>query len=288
MTQDLIKTIKEKLPSMSKSHKLLANYIIQHPDSAAYLTATKLGAETGISESTVVRFAIELGFRGYPDMQKAVLDLIRTNMTSVQRVAAASGIMEGSDVLSKVMTKDMEKIKHTLDEVSRRDFEKSVDMLVGAKNIYIIGARSASMIAGFLAYYLDIALKNVTLLNISSSSEMFERLVRIGEDDVLVGISFPRYSRRTKNAIDYAGKKGAKIIALTDSWSAPIAENADCTLLAKSDMASFVDSLVAPLSIINALIVAVSMIKKEELSETLRELEEVWDEYEVYEKISNN
>ncbi len=287
MKADLIKYIREHMPDMSKSHKMIAAYIIDHPDSAAYLTATKLGAVTGVSESTVVRFAIELGFKGYPEMQKALKDLIRTSMTSVQRVAAADSLMSGGDVMSKVMNSDADKIRLTLEEVKKEDFDKAAEMITGAKNVYIIGIRSASMLSSFFAYYLNIILGNVTLLDMTSTGEMFERLMHISKGDVLVGISFPRYSKRTRTAIEFAKKREANILALTDSNSSPIATKADCTLIAKSDMASFVDSLVAPLSIINALIVAVSMNKKDELSHHLHELEKIWDEYEVYEKTTN-
>ncbi len=287
MNSDLIKAIREKMPKLSKSHKIIARYIIEHPDSAAYLTATKLGIASGVSESTVVRFAIEMGFKGYPEMQKSLKELIRTNMTSVQRVAAADSIISGGDILSKIMNSDAEKIKITLSEVKREDFDNAVKMISEAKNVYIIGIRSASMLASFFAYHLNIILNNVTILDMTSAGEMFERLMWISEDDVFIGISFPRYSKRTRNAIEFAKKRGANILALTDSVSSPIAEKADCTLIAKSDMASFVDSLVAPLSIINALIVAVSMNKREQLSEHLLELEKIWDEYEVYEKPTN-
>lgn len=287
MNSDLIKTIRERCPSLSKSHKIIAKYIVEHPDSAAYLTATKLGVVCEVSESTVVRFAIELGFKGYPEMQKALKEQVRTNMTSVQRVAVADNIISDGDVLSKIMNSDAEKIKITLDEVSREDFDRAVKMISEAKNVYIIGIRSASMIASFFAYHLNIVLNNVTLLDMTSTGEMFERLMWISKGDVFIGISFPRYSKRTKSAIEFAKKRGANILALTDSVSSPISEEADCTLIAKSDMASFVDSLVAPLSIINALIVAVSMNKKEQLSEHLNELEKIWDEYEVYEKPTN-
>lgn len=284
---DLIKTIREHMPKMSKSHKMIAAYIIDHPDSAAYLTATKLGTVTGVSESTVVRFAIELGFKGYPEMQKSLKDLIRTSMTSVQRVAAADSLMSGGDVMSKIMNSDADKIRLTLEEASKEDFDRAVKMITEAKNVYIIGIRSASMLSSFFAYYLNIILGNVTHLDVASTGEMFERLMHISKGDVLVGISFPRYSKRTKTAIEFAKKREANILALTDSKSSPIATKADCTLIAKSDMASFVDSLVAPLSIINALIVAVSMNKKDELSDHLHALEKIWDEYEVYEKTTD-
>lgn len=287
MNTDLLRHIKESMPTMSKSHKMIAAYIIDHPDSAAYLTATKLGTVTGVSESTVVRFAIELGFKGYPEMQKSLKDLIRTSMTSVQRVAAADSLMSGGDVMSKIMNSDADKIRLTLEEASKEDFDRAVKMITEAKNVYIIGIRSASMLSSFFAYYLNIILGNVTHLDVASTGEMFERLMHISKGDVLVGISFPRYSKRTKTAIEFAKKREANILALTDSKSSPIATKADCTLIAKSDMASFVDSLVAPLSIINALIVAVSMNKKDELSDHLHALEKIWDEYEVYEKTTD-
>lgn len=287
MHADLIKQIREKMPVMSKSHKVLAEYIIAHPDSAAYLTATKLGSVTGVSESTVVRFAIELGFRGYPDMLKALKNLIRTNMTSVQRVAASDSLMSGGDVLTKVMNDDADNIKRTLEEVSRVDFYRAAAMITGAKHVYIIGIRSASMLSAFFAYHLNMILNNVTLLDMNSADEMLERLLWISDGDVLIGISFPRYSKRTRAAMEFAKKKGAHILAVTDSETSPIAERADCALFAKSDMVSFADSLVAPLSIINALIAAVSINKKDELSSHLHELEKIWDEYEVYEKTTN-
>lgn len=281
---DIIKTIKEKIPSFSKSHKLIALYIIEHTDTAAYLTATRLGASAGVSESTVVRFAIEMGYKGYPEMQKALKGYVTKNMNSVQRFNATDTLMSGSDLVSKVMTFDIEKIKTTLDELDRKSFETAVDIIVNAKKVYVIGTRSAAMLTGFFAYYLNIMLNNVVLLDKTTSSEMFERLMWISEGDAFVGISFPRYSTRTKNAMDFAREKGAKILAITDSEASPISAISDCALYAKSDMVSFVDSLVAPLSIINSLIVAVSMNKKKELSEHLTELEEIWDKYDVYEK----
>lgn len=284
MSVDIMQKIKDSIPSMSKSHRRIAQFIIERPDVAAYLTATKLGNETCVSESTVVRFATELEYKGYPEMQKALQNALKTNMTSVQRVNAAQNIMSQEDVLEKVMTLDMEKIKLTLGEIDKEAFSSAVKMISEAKKVYVIGVRSASMLASFLSYYLDIATENVTLLNMTSSSEMFEKIMRISQDDVLVGISFPRYSKRTKNAIEFAKGRGTKILAITDSKSSPIASISDCALLAKSDMVSFVDSLVAPLSIINALIVGVSLNKKEALSKNLCELEKIWEEYEVYDK----
>lgn len=284
MSRDIITDINKKIPEMSKSHKLIASYITEHPDTAAYLTATKLGEVTGVSESTVVRFAIEIGYKGYPEMQKSLRNKIKTNMTSVQRVAVANNLMSGSDLLSGVMSSDMDKIKMTLDEIDRDAFLRAVELISGAKRVYIIGMRSASMLSSFFAYYLNIVLNNVILLDMTSSSEMFERLMWISEDDVFIGISYPRYSKRTKKAMEFAKEKGASILALTDSENSPIADCADCALFAKSDMASFVDSLVAPLSVINALTVAISMKNGDELSRRLEDLEKIWDKYDVYEK----
>ena len=236
MERDYLKFMQEKMPELSKSHKAIASYIIDHPDTAAYFTATKLGNAAGVSESTVVRFANELGFKGFPEMQKALSNQLRSRMNSVQRVAAATSIMDGADILSKIMTRDMERIKSTLDEVDRDAFYKTVEMLTNAKHIYIIGMRSASMLASFFAYNLNIILNNVTLLDMTSKSDMFERLMWISECDVFVGISFPRYSKRTRNAMEFAGGRGAKILAITDSESSPIAANCDCALFAKSDI----------------------------------------------------
>lgn len=283
MNDDLIVKIKKSFPVMSKSHKKIGNFIIEHSDKAAYLTATKLGETIGVSESTVVRFAIELGFKGYPEFQKSLKDLIRTNLTSVQRIAVADNIIGASDVVSKVLTSDMEKIKLSLEEVDRGTFEKAVELILEAGTIYITGARSAGMLADFLAYYFNLIFKNIVLIHTTSASELFEQMMHISSDDVLLAISFPRYSKSTVNAVSYAKKKGAKVIALTDSEISPIAQFSDSVLYAKSEMASFVDSLVAPLSIINALIVAVSLKNKNALSDTLVELEKIWQEFDVYE-----
>ena len=284
MKKNLLREIEARMPSFSKGQKLIANYITEHYDKAAYMTAAKLGALVNVSESTVVRFAIELGFDGYPDFQHSLQELVRTKLTSFQRMEVTHDRIGDGDVLSKVLLADSDKIKHTLDGVNRADFDAAIEHLISAKTIYIIGVRSSASLAGFLNYNFRMIFDNVKFVGTTSGSEMFEEIMGIGSDDAMVAISFPRYSKRIINAVDYAKHRGADVIALTDSQKSPIAADADQVLVAQSDMASFVDSLVAPLSIINAIIVAVAREKKDELAVRLRRLEEIWDEYDVYDK----
>ena len=285
MEKDLLELIELNMGSFSKGQKLIANYILNHYDKAAFMTAAKLGATVGVSESTVVRFATEIGFDGYPKLQKALHEMIRNRLTSVQRIQVTDEQIGQDDVLDKVLNLDIEKIRKTLEETSRKDFERAVDSIVNAETIYIIGTRSAAPLASFMWFYFNQMFKHVRLVQTTSVSEMFEQIMRIKEGDVFIGITFPRYSKRTVNAANFAKQNGAKVIAITDSNISPIAETADHLLLARSDMASFVDSLVAPLSVINALIVAVGIRKKDEISSTYERLEQIWDEYNVYEKI---
>ena len=281
---DLLKIIQEKQSTFSKGQKQISSFILGHYDKAAYMTAAKLGALVGVSESTVVRFANELGFAGYPELQHSLQEMIRSKLTTIQRIEITNDRIGESDLLEKVLNSDIEKIKHTLDEIDRTSFENAVDDLIGAQMIYIIGMRSSSSLASFMYHYLNLVFPHVRLVRTTSGSEIFEQLLRISSDDVIIGISFPRYSKRIINALGYAKKQGAKVISITDSAASPIAANADDLLLAKSDMASFVDSLVAPLSIINALIVAIGRKKQDEIAETFGKLERIWDEYDVYEK----
>ncbi len=283
-TTDLLKIIQEKQNTFSKGQKQISSFILAHYDKAAYMTAAKLGALVGVSESTVVRFANELGFAGYPELQHSLQEMIRSKLTTIQRIEITNDRIGESDLLEKVLNSDIEKIKHTLDEIDRTSFENAVDDLIGAQMIYIIGMRSSSSLASFMYHYLNLVFPHVRLVRTTSGSEIFEQLLRISSDDVIIGISFPRYSKRIINALGYAKKQGAKVISITDSAASPIAANADDLLLAKSDMASFVDSLVAPLSIINALIVAIGRKKQDEIAETFVKLERIWDEYDVYEK----
>ncbi len=284
MKNNLLKEIEAKMPSFSKGQKLIANYITEHYDKAAYMTAAKLGALVNVSESTVVRFAIELGFDGYPDLQQSLRELVRTKLTSFQRMEVTHDRIGDGDLLSKVLLADSEKIKRTLDGVDREAFEGAIKHMISARKIYIIGVRSSASLAGFLGHNLKMIFDNVELVNTTSGSEMFEEIMGMSADDVMIAISFPRYSKRIINAVDYARHIGADVIALTDSKMSPIAKEASQVLVAESDMASFVDSLVAPLSIINAMIVAVAREKKDELAIRLRRLEEIWDEYDVYDK----
>ena len=284
MKRNLIAIIEEGMPGFSKGQKRIANYILDHYDKAAYMTASKMGQLVGVSESTVVRFAIELGFDGYPDMQKSLQELIRMKLTSVQRVEVTNSLIGEGDVLEKILMSDAEKIRRTLEEVDREAFEAAVDKIVAADKIYIIGVRSSSSLAGFLNFNFRMIFDNVKFVQTTSGSEMFEQIMSIGPNDVMIAISFPRYSKRIVNAVEYAHNAGADVISLTDSHQSPIAGVADQLLLARSDLVSFVDSLVAPLSIINAIIVAVSRKKMDDIRVRFDKLEKIWDEYEVYDK----
>ena len=281
---DLITKIQSELPGFSKGQKQIARFILEHYDKAAFMTASRLGVTVGVSESTVVRFATELGYDGYPHLQRALQEMIRNKLTSVQRMEVAGDRMGGRDVLQTVLHADTDMIRVTLDEIDRDAFQGAVDALMGAKRIYILGVRSSSALASFLGFYFNLLFENVTLVHTNSVSEIFEQVLRVGPGDVLFGISFPRYSKRTLSAMKYARDRGARVIALTDSQLSPLARVADHVLLARSDMASFVDSLVARLSVINALIVAVGMSRRDEIEQTFNKLERIWEEYDVYEK----
>lgn len=282
MKCDLLKTIEENMPSFSKGQKLIASYILAHYEKAAYLTASKMGAIVGVSESTVVRFAIELGYSGYPEFQHSLQEIIRNRLTSFQRIEVTNNLIGDGNVLDKVLLSDAEKIRRTMEEIDHRSFEEAIDRIVAANTIYIIGVRSSSALAGFLNFNFRMVFDNVKFVQTTSGSEMFEQIMRIREGDVMIAISFPRYSKRIINAVEYARSKNADVVALTDSKMSPIAAYASQLLIAQSDMASFVDSLVAPLSIINAMVVAVARKKQDELTERLRVLEEVWEQYDVY------
>lgn len=284
MSVDLLRAIENKMPTFSKGQRLIASYILEHYDKAAYLTASKMGAIVGVSESTVVRFAIELGYDGYPDFQHSLREIIRNRLTSFQRIEVTNNLIGEGSVLDKVLMSDADKIRRTMEEIDHVSFEVAIDRIVTANHIYIIGVRSSSSLAGFLNYNFRMIFDNVKFVQTTSGSEMFEQIMRIREGDVMIAISFPRYSKRIINAVEYARSQKADVVALTDSKISPIASYADQLLIAQSDMASFVDSLVAPLSIINAMIVAVSRKKQDELTERLRALEEVWDRYDVYDK----
>ena len=282
-TNDLTSRINECYGSLSKGQKILATYITDNYDKAVFLTAAKMGQVVGVSESTVVRFATHLGYKGYPEFQKALEEMARNKLNSIQRMEVTYGRISQSHILETVLQSDQEKIKDTLEHIDEHAFELAVDTIIKAKHIYIVGIRSCAPLAAFMAFYFNLMFENVTLLQTNNSSELFEQMVRISKDDVIIGISFPRYSMRTLKAMEFANNRNAKVITLTDSVHSPMNLYSSCNLIARSDMASIVDSLVAPLSVINALIVALCMKKQGEVAKTLETLEDIWNEYQVYE-----
>lgn len=282
MPNDLLRQMEEGMASFSKGQRRIATYIMEHYEKAAYMTAAKLGETVNVSESTVVRFATELGFEGYPEFQRAMQGIIRNRLTAFQRIEVTNHLIGDGDVVDKILTADADKIRHTAEELDRDAFDRAVEALLGARQIYIMGVRSSSHLAGFLDSGLRRMFDNVKVIQSTAGSEVFEQMISIGKEDVLVAISFPRYSRRVVTAVEVAHNAGANVISLTDSQNSPIATHADQLLTAHTDMASFVDSLVAPLSIINALIVALSLKKQNDLTERLHRLEQIWQEYEVY------
>lgn len=279
---ELIQRIKTSQPRMSKGQKLIATYIINHYEKAVYLTASKLGQIVGVSESTVVRFATELGYDGYPKFQAALVELVKSKLTAMQRIEVTHNRIDKEHVLKSVLQIDEERIRNTNINSDEEAFNKAVESILDAKTIYILGVRSCAGLATFLHFYLNIMFENVKVVKTNSVSEIFEVIHRINEKDVIIGISFPRYSKRVYRSLEYAKTNGATVIGITDSHIAPIAEFSDHCLIAKSEMISFVDSLVAPLSIINALIVALSLEVKDSLEDSLDSLEKIWAEYEVY------
>lgn len=284
MKRDILLTIEENMDGFSKGQRQIARFLLAHYDKAAYMTAAKLGSEVSVSESTVVRFVMELGYAGYPEFQKALQELIRTKLTSFQRMEVTNHLIGDGDVLEKVLMTNVDNIRHTLESISRAAFHDAVDAIVRAKNIYIIGVRSSAMLANFLSYSLQMIFDNVRLIDTTAGSELFQQMMSIGEGDVMVAISFPRYSKRVIKAVEFARRAGADVVALTDSPESPIAPSAQQVLVAQSDMASYVDSLVAPLSLINAVVVAVSRAREDEVRDRLHKLENIWDEYDVYDK----
>ncbi len=286
MSNDVLSLIQDNLSGFSKGQKQIANYILASYDKAAFMTASRLGKTVNVSESTVVRFAAELGFDGYPAMQRALQEMIRSKLTSIQRIEVSRSRIGNQDVLSMVMQSDIEKIRMTLEETNQAAFAQAVDYLCSARRVYVLGVRSAGALADFLGYYLRFMFDDVVVVDTSAMSEVFEQVLRARPGDVFIGLSFPRYSRRTVKAMQYVKDQGATVLALTDSLSSPLTEHADAVLLARSDMASFVDSLVAPLSLVNALIVAVSRRRTAQLEQTLQQLEGIWSEYDEYEKSS--
>ena len=284
MSCNFLSILQEKEPTFSKGQKRIARYITDSYDKAAFMTANRLGKTVGVSESTVVRFAVDLGFDGYPSMQKAMREMVLNRLTSVQRIEVANNRFGDQDVVSMVLHSDMEKLRQTSELISRETFADAVNAILKAKRVYILGVRSAAPLANFLGYYLNYMFNNVYVLSGLSAGEMFEKIVGITPEDVVIAFSFPRYSSSTTKGARYCRSAGATVIGITDSSDSPLGLCSDHVLLAKSDMVSLVDSLVAPLSLVNALIVAIASRKEKELSQTFANLERIWDEYDVYEK----
>lgn len=284
MANDILALLRTKEPTFSKGQRRIAQYILESYDKAAFMTASRLGKTVGVSESTVVRFAVELGFDGYPTMQKAMQSMVVNRLTSVQRIEVTNDRLGKQDVLSMVLQSDMEKLRQSAETVDRTSFEAAVNAVLDAKRVFILGVRSAAPLASFLGYYLNYMFQNVHIITASGTSEMFEQIVGVNDRDAVIAISFPRYSATTIKAAQYCRSTGATVIALTDTALSPLGQTSDHVLCAKSSMMSLVDSLVAPMSVVNALIVAIAAKKEKELSKTFQELERIWEEYHIYEK----
>lgn len=280
MKKDILSLIHLQMSTFSKGQRMIASFILNSYDKAAFMTANRLGKTVNVSESTVVRFAAELGFSGYPAMQKALQEMIRNKLTSIQRMEVSNDLIGSQDILSMVMQSDIEKIQMTMEQTDRQSFSHAVKAIVSAKRIYMLGIRSSSSLSSFLAFYFRLIFDNV--IHVDEATTIFEQIGRIREGDVIIGISFPRYSQRTVKALSFARRQGATVIAITDSAESSVAKSAHHLLLAQSDMASFADSLVAPLSMINALLVSVARQRSEEVSQTLENLEKIWTEDEVF------
>ncbi len=279
---DVISIIKEKYDSMSKSHKAIANFIFDHYDQAVFMTAAKIGEQLGISESTVVRFASYLEYEGYPEFQSALAQWVKDKLNAVQKMGAKYGNRTQSEILTSVLEKDVKNIEETLQNLNEIAFDTAVNTILEAKNVYILGVRSCEPLADFLHFYLNMIRGNVTNLKTTSVTEIFEQMLRISDEDAFIGISFPRYSMRTLKAMEFARDRNAKVISITDSSRSPMSLYSSCNLVAKSEMVSIVDSLVAPLSVINALVVALCMKRPDEVKKSLMTLEEAWNNYQVY------
>ena len=279
--------IESNMSTFSKGQKRIANYILQNSDKAAFMTASKLGKLSGVSESTVVRFASELGYDGYPSMQRALQEMIRSRLTSTQRIQAAGDLLSGQDLLSAVVQSDMDKLRMMVGEADRKEFDRVVDKIMEARHIYILGVRSSSYVAGYLNFYMHLLFENVTLVQSNAAGEIFEQLLRVGPGDVMIAISFPRYSNVTMNTVKFAQDRGATIVAITDNMLSPVYQLSDAALLAPCEMISFVDSMVAPLSLVNALLIAVGYRLGTDVSRTFAELEDIWNAYGVFGKVDD-
>ena len=288
MKDDILSVLYDKQNTFSKGQRRIAAYITESYDKAAFMTASRLGKTVGVSESTVVRFAVELGFDGYPEMQKSMQEMVMNRLTAVQRIGVANDRIGNQDILMKVLQADAEKIRQTAETVNHDDFRTAVEHILKARRIYLIGVRSVAPLANFAGYYLNYMFEDVRVITVSGAGEMFENLVGIKPEDVVIAFSFPRYSSATLKAAQYCREIGATVIGITNSTLSPLAQNSDYVLIAKSDMVSLVDSLVAPLSVVNALLVALASAREQEVQKSLENLERVWEEYNIYEKRVDN
>lgn len=287
MKRDLIEIIKEKYDSLSKGQRAIASFLIDHYDKAAFMTAADIGEEVGVSESTVVRFANTIGYSGYKELRSELHELVKTKLTTVQRLSMTDQYSNKENALKRVMEKDIENIQKTISEIDYGEFEKAIELILGARNVYILGMRSSSFLAGYIGFYLKFLVENSKVI-VAGPNDVFEQLLKVDSSDVLLGISYPRYSRRTLEAIDFSKEKGCKIISITDSMDSPAAQEADITLIASNDMLSFVDSLVAPMSLINALMVTIGMAKSGDVKANFEDLEKIWNKYDVYDSYIKN
>ncbi len=288
MNEDILAVLQAQAPTFSKGQRRIATYIMESYDKAAFMTANKLGKAEGVSESTVVRFAMDLGFSGYPTMQKALQEMVMNRLTPVQRMGVANDRIGNQDVVSTVLRSDMEKLRQTHETVNRDAFQAAINAILKARRIYVLGVRSASALSHFMGFYLNYMFDNVRIVTTSGCSEMFENVVGVDKEDVVIAFSFPRYSTATIKGVQYCRSVGATVIGLTNSHLSPLAQNSDHVLVAKSDMVSLIDSLVAPLSLINAMLVALAAGREKTLAKNFETLERVWEEYNVYEKRSDN
>ena len=287
MAKSILHTIEQNRAGFSRGQKRIADYILEHYDKAAFMTASRLGALAGVSESTVVRFASELGYDGYPGMQRALQEMRRSRLTSTERIRAAEEVLSSQDLLGAILQSDIEKLRQVVNEADRGAFSQVVERIRAARHIYILGVRSSSFVAGYLNFYMHLLFENVTLVQSNAAGEMFEQMLRMGPGDVLIAISFPRYSKVTINTVKFARDRGAEIIAITDNELSPVYQLSQAALLAPCEMISFVDSMVAPLSLINALLVALSNRYGADVSATFAELEDIWNEYGVFGKMDD-
>ena len=280
--KDILSVLENRLSSFSKGQRIIARFIMENYDKAAFMTASRLGSEVGVSESTVVRFAAELGYRGYPGMKKALQEVVRTRLTSVERMKRAETAMDTRDVLRNVLRADIHNLQATLDEIDQTSFDHAVELIRNAKNVYIVGMRTSTTLARFLWLYLNVLRENVFVIQDTAAAEVYEQLMRVKDGDLVIGVCFPRYSNRTVNVMGFARERGASTLGITDSVTSPLNESSTVCLYAKSEMVSFLDSLVAPMGLINALIVAVGAQDRDQTVQTFRELEQIWKEYGVY------